>query len=169
DDPESGFTAPECAALQALQTTPGLDDDASVTLTSPDGKTEVDENVTVGDHTIIAAAFQTFADPATAACLTATFTQLLSQPGALPDGVTLTGLEFAQQPLAAGIEAVGYVATITVTGEATGASAPVGIRFDAVRAGQGIAVLSTISSPGAAPIDSLAVAVAAGQKLAAVD
>ncbi|MCU1360333.1 MAG: hypothetical protein JWN99_1622 [Ilumatobacteraceae bacterium] len=164
---DSEFTAPECAALQALDNVPGLEDDYDVTLMSPDGKTEVDENVTVGDAADVQNAYDVFADPATAACFTATFQALFAEPGSLPDGVTVTGIEFAQQPLTAGDQAIGYLATITVTGEATGVSAPVGVRIDAVRKADAVALISTISTAGAAPVDAAAIAAVAGTKLAA--
>jgi hypothetical protein len=161
------YSVPECAKLQALGESPQLQDDAEVALLAPDGKTEVDENVTVGDPAAIQAAFDTFAAPETATCLTAMFTKELSQPGAMPEGVTFGGIQFAQQPLTGGEQAVGYVATITATGTQTGITAPIGVRFDAVRAGDAIAVLTTLTTPGAAPVDPAAVATAAGQKLMA--
>jgi hypothetical protein len=167
DDEHSEFDIPECAVLQALEDVPGLEDDFDAALVSPDGKVELDENVTVGDPAIVQSAFDAFADPSTAGCLTAIFTSLLSQPGVMPEGVTMTGIEFAQQPMVGGDQAIGYLATITVTGTATGVSAPIGVRFDAVRTGPAVAVLTTISTPGAAPVDAAAVIAAAGAKLAA--
>jgi hypothetical protein len=167
DDAELEFDPPECAQLQAVEDLPGMEDDAEVKLISPDTATEVNEQVTVGDPASVQTAFDTFADPQTATCLTTLFTTLLSQPGAMSDGVTLSGIQFAQQPMTGGDQAVGYVATITVTGEQTGETAPVAIRFDAVRTGDAIALLMTVTTPGGAPVDASAIVAAAGEKMRA--
>ncbi|MGD9999517.1 MAG: hypothetical protein AB7L17_02445 [Ilumatobacteraceae bacterium] len=167
DDAELAFDPPECAQLQAVEDLPGMEDDAEVKLVSPDTATEVNEQVTVGDPASVQTAFDTFADPQTATCLTTLFTTLLSQPGAMPDGVTLSGIQFAQQPMTGGDQAVGYVATITVTGEQTGVTAPIAIRFDAVRTGDAIALLMTITTPGGAPVDAAVIVAAAGEKMRA--
>jgi hypothetical protein len=168
DDSDLQYDAPECAALQQIESLPGSDDDADTTLIAPDGKLQIDENVTVSDAATVQTVFNVFSDPVTADCLTALFTTLLSQPGATPEGVTITGIQFAQEPLTGGEQAVGYVATLTFTGTETGVSAPLGFRFDAVKQGEALALLVTTIGPGADPVDPAAIAAAAGAKLAAV-
>jgi hypothetical protein len=168
DDSDFEFTGPECAGLEQLDDLPGMDDDADTTLVTPDGKVEVNEGVTVGDPANLQTAFDLFADPSTANCLTAVFTAILTQPGQAPEGVTITGVQFAQAPLAAGEQAVSYVATLTFTGNESGVSAPLGIRFDAVKSGGAIALLVTTTGPGAAPVDPAALAATAGTKLASI-
>ncbi|MBI5089030.1 MAG: hypothetical protein HZB15_09285 [Actinobacteria bacterium] len=167
DDDDLSFDAPECATLKALDDGESLENDAETTLLSPDQATQVMEHVTAGEAGAAQQAFDAFAAPETATCLSSLFTASLSEPGAMPEGVTLSAVEFAQEPLTAGDQAIGYVATITVTGEETGITAPIGIRFDSVRTGEAIALVLTITTPGGAPVDAAALIAAAGEKLAA--
>lgn len=110
-----------------------MQDDASVTLVSPDKQSEVQENATVGDATSVQHAFDVVNDLKTASCLTALFTAELQKPGQLPEGVSVSGLQFTQQPVQAGDQAVGYTSSIAVTGGNANTSSQLGLRFDAVR------------------------------------
>src|SRR5688500_1816320 len=93
--------------------------------------------------------YDAIAADATTACLNATFTTQFQQPGALPAGVTVDGVTFAEQPLAAGEEAVSYVATVTLKGTQTGVTAPIGVRIDVIRAASAVSLVATIAKPGA--------------------
>lgn len=168
DSSDEDFTAPECAALAALDDDAALQDDDSVNLVAPDQMTTVVEGVTVAAPDAVKRAYDVFASDATIPCFNTTFTAQLQEPGALSAGLTIDGVTFAREALQAGEEAVGYVATVTVTDTKTGITAPIGVRVDAVRATNAISLLITISKPGAEPVDAVALAAAAGKKLAAV-
>jgi hypothetical protein len=165
DDSGLDFAAPECADLKAIGDDPKMQDDASVGLVAPDEQTFVQEQVTVGDPASVQNAFNVVKDPKTATCLTALFTAALQQPGLLPAGVSISGLQFAQQPLQGGEEAIAYTSSIGVTGGNANTSAQLGLRFDAIRTGGDIALLFTIALPGGAVVDPAAVATAAAGRL----
>lgn len=156
------FDQPECADLQALETDPGLQDDASGKLVSPDGATLLQQGVTVGDPAAVQRAFDTFAAPTVATCLQAAFTAALQAPGQLPAGASLDSVELTQQAITAGDQAIGYAGTVTLSGAGT---ATVGLRVDAVRHAGAITLLITIAGPLAQPTDPAAIATAAAARL----
>ena len=166
DDEDPEFSAPECAAVQALDDDPAMQNEANIDLVSPDGGTRVTHSVVIGEPEVVDRAFAVVADPNFPACLNAAFTGLLSRPGQLPDGVTLAGVEFASEPLQAGDAAAGHAGTVTLTGP-DGTTQTVNVRMDAVRAGDAAGLLITLASPGAAPIDPTEIAVAAATRMAA--
>lgn len=70
----------------------------------------------------------------------------------LPEGVSIAGLHFQQQPLQAGDQAISYIGSLGVTGGNAGTGEQLGLRMDAIRTGGNIALMFTTALPGGAAI-----------------
>lgn len=161
---DTPFNSPECAALKALNGNPALNDDASEDLVSPDKHVQISESVTVSDEANATKALDALSAPNTATCLQQVFTMALQQQQ-LPEGVSIAGLQFQQQPLQAGDQAISYIGSLGVTGGNAGTGEQLGLRMDAIRTGGNIALMFTIALPGGATIDPATIAAAAAAHL----
>jgi hypothetical protein len=166
DESSSEFDTPECAALAALDNQPGLDDNASVDLTSPDDGTSVTESLLVASAADAQKAYDTAAAPTTAQCLTALFTIVFNEPTQLPQGSKLDHVDIHPVARHAGDEATGFEGLIVVT--TAGATVEVPVRFDVVRAGGAVGLLLFAAEPGAEAVDADGMLTTAATKMATV-